>query len=206
MRRANPNKLFVVGFSSSIIQVQLLDDSSLAGNGNSTCSSHFSSLPSLLVLALRLTAVSGASLAQLSHAAHTATPAVRPRLSFRALLLAGIVHALSNTSARSFGFWVIWVCMRSSSSSRLGERRFPNLPIRMFTRGIMRSHVSPKCAIGTRVCSKCAAQSPSIVCSYHACAGCSRSMRSRIAPNQMRLFFKRDFFLSPPRGGSGFIN
>jgi len=52
----------------------------------------------LLVLALRLTAVSGASLAQLSYAAHAATPAVRPRLSFRTLLLAGIVHfgALSN--------------------------------------------------------------------------------------------------------------
>jgi len=52
----------------------------------------------LLVLALRLTAVSGASLAQLPYAAHAATPAVRPRLSFRTLLLAGIVHfgALSN--------------------------------------------------------------------------------------------------------------
>jgi len=57
----------------------------------------------LLVLALRLTAVSGASLAQLSYAAHAATPAVRPRLSFRTLLLAGIVHfgALSNTSSRA---------------------------------------------------------------------------------------------------------
>ena len=52
----------------------------------------------LLVLALRLTAVSGASLSQLPYAAHAATPAVRPRLSFRTLLLAGIVHfgALSN--------------------------------------------------------------------------------------------------------------
>ena len=59
----------------------------------------------LLVLALRLTAVSGASLAQLSHAAHAATPAVRPRLSFRTLLLAGIVRfgALSNTSKLAGG-------------------------------------------------------------------------------------------------------
>ena len=84
----------------SVIPVQLLDDSSLAGNGNSNCSSRFSSSSSLLVLALRLTAESGASLAQLSYVAHAATPAVRPRLSFRTLLLAGIVHigALSNTN------------------------------------------------------------------------------------------------------------
>jgi len=54
----------------SVILVQLPDDSSLAGNGNSNCSSRFLSL---LVLALRLTAVSGASLAQLSYAAHAAT-------------------------------------------------------------------------------------------------------------------------------------
>jgi len=49
-------------------------------------------------LCLRLTAVSGASLGQPSHAAHAATPAVRPRLSFHTLVLAGIVHfgALSN--------------------------------------------------------------------------------------------------------------
>jgi hypothetical protein len=81
----------------SVILVQLPDDSSLAGNGNSNCSSRFSS-SSLLVLALRLTAVSGASLARLSYAAHAATPAVRPRLSFRTLLVAGKVHigALSN--------------------------------------------------------------------------------------------------------------
>ena len=55
----------------------------------------------LLVFALRLTAVSGASLAQLPHAAHAATPAMRPRLPFHTLLLAGIVHfgALSNRRA-----------------------------------------------------------------------------------------------------------
>ena len=85
----------------AVMLVQLPDDSSLAGNGNSNRSSRFSSSSSLLVLALRLTAVSGASLAQLSYAAHAATPAVRPTLSFRTLLLAGIVHfgALSNSSA-----------------------------------------------------------------------------------------------------------
>ena len=90
----------------SVMLVQLPDDSSLAGNGNSNCSSDL--LVSRLCLlfsslALRLTAVSGASLAQLSYAAHAATPAVRPRLSFRTLLLAGIVHfgALSNTSSRA---------------------------------------------------------------------------------------------------------
>jgi len=72
-----------------VILVQLPDNSY-------NCSSRFSS--SLLVLALRRTAVSGASLAQLSHAAHVATPAVQPRLSFRTLLLAGIVRfgVLSN--------------------------------------------------------------------------------------------------------------
>jgi len=87
----------------SIILAQLLNDSSLAGNGNSNCSSRFSS--SLLVLALRLTAaVSGASLAQLPHATHAATPAVRPRFSFRTLLLAGIVDfgALSNRLGIAF--------------------------------------------------------------------------------------------------------
>jgi len=98
-----PTSLFVGGriaIIRSVILVQLPDDSSLAGNGNSNCSSRFSSSSSLLVLALRLTAVSGASLAQLSYAAHAATPAVRPKLSFRTLLLAGIVHfgALSNKS------------------------------------------------------------------------------------------------------------
>jgi hypothetical protein len=91
---------FVLVRHRSVIPVQLPDDSSLAGNGNSNCSFRFSSSSSLLALALRLSAVSGASLAQLSHAAHAATPAVRPRLSFRTLLLAGIVHigALSNTN------------------------------------------------------------------------------------------------------------
>ena len=81
----------------SVSLVQLPDDSSLAG-GNSNCSSRFSSSSSLLVLALRLTAVSSASLAPLSYAAHAATQAVRQRLSFRTLLLAGIVNfgALSN--------------------------------------------------------------------------------------------------------------
>ena len=63
----------------SVILVQLPDDSSLEGNGNSNCCSRFSSSSSLLVLALRLIAVSGALLAQLSYAAHAATPAVRPR-------------------------------------------------------------------------------------------------------------------------------
>ena len=92
----------------SVILVQLPDDSSLEGNGNSNCCSRFSSSSSssLLVLALRLTAVSSASLAQLSHAAHAATPAVRPRLSFHTSLLAGIVRfgALSNiyNSAETF--------------------------------------------------------------------------------------------------------
>ena len=86
---SDPTNKFVDGWMAS-----------LAGNGNSNCSSRFSSSSSLLVLALRLTAVSGASLAQLSYAAHAATPAVRPKLSFRTLLLAGIVHfgALSNKS------------------------------------------------------------------------------------------------------------
>ena len=72
----------------SVILVQLLDNSPLAGDGNSNCSSRFSSSSSLLVLALRLTAVSGALLSQLPHAAHAATLAVRPRLSFHILLLA----------------------------------------------------------------------------------------------------------------------
>ena len=83
-----------------VILSQLLDDPSFsAGNGNSNCSS-------LLVLALRLTAVSGTSLDQRSHAAHTATPAVQPRLSFHALLLAGIVRfgALSNIAGRALSF------------------------------------------------------------------------------------------------------
>jgi len=57
-----------------IILVQLLDNPSSAGNGNSNCSSRFLSSSSLLVLALRLTAVSGAPLAQLPHAGHAATP------------------------------------------------------------------------------------------------------------------------------------
>jgi len=100
----DPTNKFVGGrlaIIRSVILVQLPDDSSLAGNGNSNFSSRFSSSSSLLVLALRLTAVSGASLAQLSYAAHAATPAVRPRFSFRTLLLAGIVHfgALSNKNA-----------------------------------------------------------------------------------------------------------
>jgi hypothetical protein len=100
---SDPTNKIVDGWMASyrsVILVQLPDDSSLAGNGNSNCSSRFSSSSSLLVLALRLTAVSGASLAQLSYAAHAATPAVRPRLSFRTLLLAGIVHfgALSNSA------------------------------------------------------------------------------------------------------------
>ena len=103
-----PNNSFMDS-SCLVIPVQLLDDPSLAGNGNSNCSSRFSSSSSLLVLALRLTAESGASLAQLSYAAHAATPAVRPRLSFRTLLLAGIVHfgALSNTDNLSYiyGIW-----------------------------------------------------------------------------------------------------
>ena len=98
---SDPTNRFVGGWLAihrSVILVQLPDDSSLAGNGNSNCSSRFSSSSSLLVLALRLTAVSGASLAQLSYAAHAATPAVQPRLPFRTILLAGIVHfgAFSN--------------------------------------------------------------------------------------------------------------
>ena len=98
---SNPTNKFVgcwVAIHRSVILVQLPDDSSLAGNGNSNCSSSFSSSSSRLVLALRLTAVSGASRAQLSHAAHAATPAARLKLSFCTLLLAGIVHfgALSN--------------------------------------------------------------------------------------------------------------
>ena len=77
---SDPTNKFVDGWMAShrVILVQLPDDSSLAGNGNSNCSSRFSSSFSLLVLALRLTAESGASLAQLSYAAHAATPAVRP--------------------------------------------------------------------------------------------------------------------------------
>jgi len=77
---SDPTNKFVDGWMAShrVILVQLPDDSSLAGNGNSNCSSRFSSSSFLLVLALRLTAVSGASLAQLSYAAHAATPAVRP--------------------------------------------------------------------------------------------------------------------------------
>ena len=39
--------------SEMVILVQLLDDSFLAGNGNSKCSSRFSSASSLAVLALR---------------------------------------------------------------------------------------------------------------------------------------------------------
>ena len=69
----DPTNKFVGGSLAghrSVILVQLPDESSLAGNGNSNCSSRFSSSSSLLVLALRLTAVSGASLAQLSYAAH----------------------------------------------------------------------------------------------------------------------------------------
>ena len=98
----DPTNKFVGGSLAvhrSVILVQLLDDSSLAGNGNGNC---FSSSSSLLVLALRLATVSGASLSQLSHAAHAATPAMRPRLSFHTLLLAGIVHfgALSNRNRR----------------------------------------------------------------------------------------------------------
>ena len=97
----DPTNKFVGGriaIIRSVILAQLPDDSSLAGNGNSNCSSRFSSSSSLLVLALRLNAVSGASLAQLSYAAHAATPAARPTFPFRTLLLAGIVHfgALSN--------------------------------------------------------------------------------------------------------------
>jgi hypothetical protein len=65
-----------------VLLAQLLDDPSLAGNGNSNCSSRFSSSSSLLVFALRLNAVSGALLAQLPHAVQTATPDVRPRSSF----------------------------------------------------------------------------------------------------------------------------
>jgi len=85
---SDPNKTFCGWFQVSsglVILVQLLDDPSYAGNKISNCSSNFSSSYSHLVLALRLTAVSGASLAQLSHAAHAATAAplaVRPRLSF----------------------------------------------------------------------------------------------------------------------------
>ena len=63
------------------------------------------------VLALRLTAVSGASIAQLSHAAHAAAPAVRQRLSFHTLLLAVIVHfgALSNrTVSRADPIGLFW--------------------------------------------------------------------------------------------------
>jgi hypothetical protein len=46
---------------------------------------------------------SGASPAQLSHAAHAASSAVRPRLSFHALLLAEIMRfgALRNISRRA---------------------------------------------------------------------------------------------------------
>ena len=77
-----------------------MDFSLLAGNGNSNCSSRFSCSSSLLILALRLTAVSGASLPKLPHTAHAATPAVRPRLSFHNIMHADIVHfgALSNTT------------------------------------------------------------------------------------------------------------
>jgi len=60
----DPTNKFVGGSLAvhrSVILVQLPDDSSLAGNGNSNCPSRFSSSSSLLVLALRLTAVSSAS-------------------------------------------------------------------------------------------------------------------------------------------------
>ena len=62
--------------------MQLLDNPSLAGNGDSNCSSRFSPSSSLHVLAPHLTAVSGALITQFSHAAHATTPAVRPRLSY----------------------------------------------------------------------------------------------------------------------------
>ena len=60
----DPTNKFVGGSLAvhrSVILVQLPDDSSLVGNGNSNCPSRFSSSSSLLVLALRLTAVSSAS-------------------------------------------------------------------------------------------------------------------------------------------------
>jgi len=78
---SDPNKTFCGWFQVSsglVILVQLLDDPSFAGNKISNCSSNFLSSYSHLVLALRLTAVSGASLAQLSHAARP-TP-LRPLL------------------------------------------------------------------------------------------------------------------------------
>ena len=94
---SDPTNKFVGGqiaIHRSVTLGQLPGDSSLAGNGSSVCSSRFSSSSSLLVLALRLTAVSGGSLAQLPYAVHAATPALRPRLSFRTLLHAGIVLEL----------------------------------------------------------------------------------------------------------------
>ena len=75
-------------------------NSSSAGNVNCNCCSRFSSSTSsrVLVLVVRLTAVPGASLAQLFPAACAASPAVQWGSSLRTSLLAGIVRsgALSN--------------------------------------------------------------------------------------------------------------
>jgi len=49
---SDPNKKICLVSSRLVISVQLLDNPSLAGNGNSNCSSRFSSSSSLLVLAL----------------------------------------------------------------------------------------------------------------------------------------------------------
>ena len=75
-------------------------NSSSAGNVNCNCCSRFLSSTSsrVLVLVVRLTAVPGASLAQLFPAACAASPAVQWGSSLRPSLLAGIVcsGALSN--------------------------------------------------------------------------------------------------------------
>lgn len=88
---------------------------------------------SRLVLALRLTVLSGASLSLLSHAAHVATPAARPNFSFQTLLLAGIIRfdALRNIAH----YWLlvagwVWACLRGENvdEGHLAHRRGPLWP------------------------------------------------------------------------------
>ena len=97
------NKLFKLCAASDLANSDPTSgiNSSSAGNVNCNCCSRFLSSTSsrVLVLVVRLTAVPGASLAQLFPAACAASPAVQRGSSLCTSLLAGIVRsgALSNT-------------------------------------------------------------------------------------------------------------
>ena len=111
----DPNKQVVDGWMASrrsVILVQLLDDSSLAGNGNRNCSSRFSSSSSCLGSApncgFRRITCSAASRGPRRYSS-CAAKVVVPHLT-------ACWHSTLWRTQQHIGFCAIWVCISSSST------------------------------------------------------------------------------------------